>query len=115
MYCIKCGHEINENENYCPNCGYKVNRQPNTQNVPNNPIQNSQNTINKIPGKVYRSKSSVALLAFFLGNIGVHSFYIGKIKTGIGHIGLVCTLLILNIIQTSLLGANLLSDTGVLV
>lgn len=35
-----------------------------------------------------KSKTVAAMLAFFLGSIGVHSFYRGQTKRGIGHIAL---------------------------
>lgn len=33
-----------------------------------------------------KSKVTAALLCFFLGNIGVHRFYVGKVGTGIAMI-----------------------------
>ncbi len=36
-----------------------------------------------------KSKTTAALLAFFLGGLGIHSFYLGKKNLGLIHLGLV--------------------------
>lgn len=36
--------------------------------------------------KSEKSRLAVALLAFFLGELGIHRFYVGKIGTGILYI-----------------------------
>ncbi|SPT53543.1 TM2 domain [Actinomyces bovis] len=38
------------------------------------------------PGMQPKSKTTAALLAFFLGGFGVHNFYRGQTSRGIGHI-----------------------------
>ena len=35
-----------------------------------------------------KSKIVAALLAFFLGSLGIHKFYLGKTKAGVIHIAL---------------------------
>jgi len=59
MYCSKCGEEISEKAKSCPNCGA--------------PQKSDSDT----------SRVTAALLAFFLGGIGVHRFYIGRTWHGV--------------------------------
>lgn len=47
----------------------------------------------------HKSKSAAIALAFFMGVIGAHNFYLGQIKRGIGH----CALLIGGLLLTPLL------------
>ncbi len=61
MFCENCGKEVSEQAKACPNCGQPV------------------------KGGMYSEKSKVAaiLLCFFLGGLGVHRFYVGKVGTGL--------------------------------
>jgi TM2 domain-containing membrane protein YozV len=59
MYCSECGEEISEKAKTCPNCGA--------------PQKSNSDT----------SRVTAALLAFFLGGIGVHRFYIGRTWHGV--------------------------------
>lgn len=61
-YCHGCGKELHISAKQCPNCGA---------------------TILKSNGK---SKTTAGLLAFFLGGIGAHQFYIGNSFLGIMYI-----------------------------
>ena len=64
IYCKECGHQISDQAVSCPNCGYS-----------------------------YRSEASscgtndewliTLLLCFFLGTLGIHSFYVGKNAVGV--------------------------------
>ena len=71
MYCVNCGRELSDQAVYCPNCGQPV-RRP-----------------SMAPGfradKAVSPYSRLAALLFciFLGWLGVHRFYVGKIGTGI--------------------------------
>ncbi len=60
-FCSSCGAIINEKAEICPKCGVR-------QHYPQS---------NK--GK---SRIAAALLAFFLGGIGVHRFYLGQVGLG---------------------------------
>lgn len=59
-----------------------------------------------------KSKMTAALLAFFLGDIGIHNFYLGQKGRGIGHI--VLTVIAVIIIMVGLAGAasTIDPDTG---
>ena len=46
------------------------------------------------PYVVPKSKTTAALLAFFLGAIGAHNFYRGQVGRGFGHIALVIVAII---------------------
>lgn len=71
-FCHNCGVEVIEGATVCTNCGFAL------ENVPANAEQ--------------KSKLVAVLLAFFLGSIGIHDFYLGFTKYGIIKIVLtVCT------------------------
>lgn len=61
MFCKKCGKEMSDEALSCPQCGQ-----------PTGYMDASQ-----------KSKVAAALLCFFLGALGIHRFYVGKIGTGI--------------------------------
>lgn len=67
MYCSNCGAEINDNAVVCIKCGCAVNK-PSSFFGANEP-----------------SKEWIIclLLCFFLGYLGIHRFYTGRIGTGI--------------------------------
>jgi hypothetical protein len=69
-YCKSCGKEIHESAETCPGCGA-----PQQTSADNNVSQ--------------KSKVIALLLCLFLGTLGVHRFYLGKIGTGILQL---CTL-----------------------
>lgn len=74
MFCKNCGKEIADNATNCPNCGAPV--QP-VQNVTNIDAANAP----QIPSE--KNWLTTVLLCFFLGNLGIHSFYVGKTVIGI--------------------------------
>lgn len=45
-----------------------------------------------------KNKITAALLAFFLGGIGIHEFYLGEKSNGIGYLGANCTAFLLILI-----------------
>ncbi len=76
MFCKNCGKEIDNKVTFCPECGTNVNQQPVAQSV--------INIVNEVrPGSSEKNKWIAFLLCFFLGGIGAHRFYVGKVGTGI--------------------------------
>ena len=74
MFCSDSGKEINSGVTICTNCGAAV--KASAANI----------------GGEQKSKLVAVLLAFFLGGIGIHDFYLGYTKYGIIKIVLtVCT------------------------
>jgi hypothetical protein len=62
MFCSRCGKELVGNPAFCPGCG-----------------ANLIHDLNVSP----KSRLATSLLAWYLGWLGVHRFYLGKIGTGI--------------------------------
>lgn len=69
-FCSKCGAEIHDEAVICPKCGCPV--APMT-----NAVDNSISEKNWL---------TTFLLCFFLGVIGVHRFYVGRVGSGIAMI-----------------------------
>jgi len=69
MYCYKCGTQIDDEAIVCPQCGCA------TKNY--NPRKTSAANVSE------KSRLVALLLCIFLGILGVHRFYIGKIGTGV--------------------------------
>ncbi len=65
MFCKNCGAQIDDNAVVCTNCGVAVN------DSFNNAMAGSKNKI------------VAGVLALFLGNLGVHNFYLGYTKKGL--------------------------------
>ncbi len=65
MFCKYCGAEINDDAAVCIKCGRAVNT-----------IASNEETSQK-------DWLATLLLCFFLGGLGVHRFYVGKVGTGI--------------------------------
>ena len=62
MFCSRCGKEITGSPAFCQSCGANL-------------VEN----VNVSP----KSRLATSLLAWYLGFLGVHRFYLGKIGTGI--------------------------------
>ncbi len=91
MYCTKCGNQIDDAAVICPRCGvptqnYHQNAQPQQQPVIN--VVNTNTNTNTVVGGAGRAKNKwVAFcLCFFLGYLGAHKFYEGKIGMGVLYI-----------------------------
>ncbi len=70
-YCSECGAIIKARAEICPKCGVRLLTPPNllTALAPNG-----------------RSRLAAALFAFFLGGLGIHKFYLGRIGWGIVYL-----------------------------
>jgi hypothetical protein len=68
MFCPNCGKETSDQAVTCPNCGHPLAQKA-----------------SPYAGKTVSPKSrlAVVLLCAFLGWIGVHRFYVGKVGTGV--------------------------------
>lgn len=81
-FCSSCGEKIAKEAVICPKCGCQVG-QPAAAAAPNIVINNTnQNQVNAPVGTA-KNKWVTFLLWFFLGAIGAHKFYEGKILMGI--------------------------------
>lgn len=96
MYCKSCGQPINDNQAICLNCGVKVGEgtkhcancgkelQPNAAvclNCGAAVAKTVAPTDSWTPAG--KDKLTAILLAFFLGGLGIHCFYLGEKKKGI--------------------------------
>lgn len=70
VMCVKCGAPKGKGNNYCPNCGRAV---------PQNAVvcMNCGVSLEELPGSDAKSKIAAGLLGIFLGQLGVHNFYLG--------------------------------------
>lgn len=66
MFCKHCGTQVNDNAVICVSCGCSVKGEAINGN------ERSQ-----------KSKTTALILCIFLGGLGIHRFYVGKIGTGI--------------------------------
>ena len=69
-FCSECGQVINAKAEICPKCG-----------VRQMPIPSSVGVSAITPNP--KSRLAAALFAIFLGGIGIHKFYLGKVGQGI--------------------------------
>lgn len=79
MFCKNCGTQLQPGQNNCANCGAPVNVAP----VNQAPVQNKKSS--NLNGQ---DKTTMALVCFFLGGIGIHNFMMGETKKGIFKIGM---------------------------
>jgi len=68
-YCSHCGNELLDEAIICPKCGCAV--------------EGSKKSAEEIVNGSDKSRLIALLLCFFVGNLGVHRFYVGKIGTGV--------------------------------
>ncbi len=62
VFCRGCGKQIHQTANACPHCG-----------APQGGSASSH------------SKTTLAIVCFFVGFLGIHRFMVGKVGTGILH------------------------------
>jgi TM2 domain-containing membrane protein YozV len=85
-FCHACGETIDLRAEICPKCGV---RQPYVPGMPGRGIQVNANAVTRT-GK---TKLVAALLAIFLGGLGVHKFYMGEIGMGLLYLVFCWTLI----------------------
>ena len=74
-FCSNCGNELDEHADVCLKCGKMVNEKKGV-NI---------NLSTGIP-EGHKSKLAAILLAFFLGGLGVHNFYLGNTNKAIAQL-----------------------------
>lgn len=86
-FCEFCGNKVASDAVICPKCGKQL-EELKTEESKSNPqvIINNSNTINGAVGRKVCDKWISFLLCFFLGILGGHKFYEGKIGMGILYI-----------------------------
>ena len=87
-FCKECGEKIAKKAVICPHCGCQVEEMNQATNeaphiVINNANQNTNQNAALHPIGTPKNKWVALLLCFFLGAIGAHKFYEGKIFMGI--------------------------------
>lgn len=98
MYCKNCGAQMDSNAAICVQCGFaKGTGKKFCQNCGKEVAEGAAVCIacgcalaTPVAGGEQKSKLVAVLLAFFIGSIGIHDFYLGYTKNGIIKIILTC-------------------------
>jgi TM2 domain-containing membrane protein YozV len=75
-FCADCGNPISASQHFCSACGASLSEHE-TRDASHHPIDSGQKLTSP------KSGSLTLLLCLFLGSLGVHRYYIGKIWTGL--------------------------------
>lgn len=88
--CNQCGNMVSENAQACPHCGNPMyggyggyGQPPQNYNQFNHAYNNPNPYNNAYTPVAPKSKTTAALLALFLGGLGIHYFYLNKPIPGI--------------------------------
>ena len=86
-FCEYCGNKVVSDAVICPKCGKQL-EELKTEDIRSNSkiIINNSNIVNGMVGKRQCDKWVAFLLCLFLGLLGGHKFYEGKIGMGILYI-----------------------------
>jgi hypothetical protein len=74
MFCQNCGKELSNQASFCPSCGHPTNVS----------AARPAGQTDRVASPY--SRLAALLLCFFVGVIGVHRFYVGKVGTGVAMI-----------------------------
>ena len=88
-FCQNCAAELAPGANACSNCGAPVNAPAgNPVNNPVNPPVNNQQQNNGVSGEYLngKDKTTIAIICFLLGGLGIHNFMMGETKKGVVRI-----------------------------
>lgn len=84
VFCRECGNRINRKAVICPNCGVPTDQNESrsgyfqsTQAAASSTMMRPRNAGN------HKSRTTAAILAFLLGGLGAHHFYLGNVVLGI--------------------------------
>lgn len=88
--CPRCGQQADDTVRFCGNCGYDFMAAPTTeaQHYNGSTTNTQSDNLFDACGPEGKSRGVAALLAIFIGCLGIHYFYLGK-NTG----GLICIIL----------------------
>ncbi len=80
--CLKCGVKTGDGNSFCANCGKPV--APNAAVCLNCGVAIGKGGATGVGGDLAgKDKTTMALICFFLGGIGIHNFMMGETKKGI--------------------------------
>lgn len=88
VVCLKCGVKVGDGDSYCANCGKEVIKNATVCLNCGCALKGELNSETK--GLNGQNKTTMALVCFFLGGIGIHNFMMGESKKGITKILLSC-------------------------
>lgn len=86
MYCTKCGNELDDAAVICPKCGVPTANYWAAQQPAQSDVQQTVQVNVTAPAASNispKSRTVALLLCIFLGGLGVHRFYIGRIGLGL--------------------------------
>lgn len=97
MYCKNCGHTIDAQAAICVKCGFQKGTGSNFCHNCGQPTQPGATVctscgfaLSGAAAGEQKSKLVASLLAFFLGPLGIHDFYLGYTRNGVIKIVLTC-------------------------